>query len=153
MVVIATKQSVGNSVVILDEAAALRRLVLSRLARPFAWVRRRPTVGAAPFWPDELPNDPERRRGELNAYLPDNLTLEWRPLYAEWHTDEINAWAMEQEVFRRLRLLRAQHIKGEIFAALPAVLDNTWHSAVSTTPRPAGPVEVTIGREEKITEP
>jgi hypothetical protein len=95
-------------------------------------------------------NDPERRRSELNAYLPDNLTLEWRPVYAEWHTDEINAWAMEQEVFRRLRMLDAQHVKGEIFTARPKVLDSTWHTAVSTTLRPAGPVEVAIGREEKI---
>lgn len=97
-------------------------------------------------------NDPERRRRELNTYLPDSQTLEWRLMLMQWHEDEINAWTMEQEVFSQLRRLKAEHIKGEIFSALEAEIVKSWHSAILSSKRPADPVEVTIGQEEAIIE-
>ena len=94
-------------------------------------------------------NDPERRRRELNAYLPDSRTLEWRPVLAEWHVDEVNAWTMEQEVFRHLRAQEAAHVRGEIYALTESDLTVAWFSAVRTSKRPMDPVRVTIGDEER----
>lgn len=45
-------------------------------------------------------NDPERRLRQLNAYLPCDETLCWSKVLTQWHEDEINAWAMEQAMFR-----------------------------------------------------
>jgi hypothetical protein len=95
-------------------------------------------------------NDPGRRRNELNAYLPDASTLTWEPVWEQWHRDEINAWAMEQEVFNQLKAMQAKHIKGEIFAATEDAISGAWTAAMTTTRRPTGPVTVTIGHEEQI---
>ncbi|MGW5840001.1 hypothetical protein ACWFZ6_18520 [Methylorubrum extorquens] len=95
-------------------------------------------------------NDPERRRREQNAYFPDSRTLEWRTVLAEWHVDEINAWAMEQEIFSHLQAQKAVHVKGEIYALTRSDLDVAWASAVRTAKRPTGVVEVTIGDEERL---
>lgn len=95
-------------------------------------------------------NDPERRRRELNAYLPDEATLRWATFMAQWHADEINAWAMEQEVFRQLLSRSAAHVKGEILAARPSVLEASWSAAIGSARRPGGPVLVNAGSEEAI---
>lgn len=93
-------------------------------------------------------NDPDRRRRELNAYLPDPMTLEWAPPLAQWHADEINAWAMEQAVFEQLLRRGARHVKGEILAAKPDVMSSAWSSATMSTRRPLGSVSIKIGNEE-----
>jgi len=93
--------------------------------------------------------DPERRRQQLNAYLPDPRTLEWRSVMADWHADEINAWAMEQEIFAVLRRRGVMPIKGEIYALGQMDLLTAWQSAVTTAKRPTGSVQVTIGDEER----
>lgn len=95
-------------------------------------------------------NDPERRRSELNAYLPDARTLEWRPCFEEWHEDEINAWAMEQQVFRLLRSRGGRHVKGEIVASSSNDMLSAWTSAVTSTTRPQESIVVTIGSEESL---
>lgn len=95
--------------------------------------------------------DPVRRRRELNAYLPDSTTLEWAPPLTQWHRDEINAWAMEQEIFTQLLRRGARHVKGEIFAAKPDVVSSSWSSALMSTRRPSGPVMVRIEAEEAAT--
>lgn len=95
--------------------------------------------------------DPERRRQQLNAYLPDSRTLEWRSVMADWHADEINAWAMEQEIFAQLRRKGVAPIKGEIYALRQTDLIIAWQSAVTAAKRPTGSVQVTIGDEERPT--
>lgn len=98
-------------------------------------------------------NNPERRRGELNAYLPDEATLRWAPFMAQWHTDEINAWAMEQEVFRQLLARSATHVKGEILAARPSVLEAAWSAAIGLSRRPSEQVLVDVDSEEAFLAP
>jgi hypothetical protein len=108
-------------------------------------------------WPSDLAiykvgfsNDPNRRLSELNAYLPDAQTLRWTSAWAQWHTDEINAWAMEQEVFRILTAQGSRHVKGEIFAVSEGRLRDAFTRAQSTATRPAGCVAVLVGSEERI---
>ena len=108
-------------------------------------------------WPSDLviykvgfSNDPNRRLRELNAYLPDEAALGWEPAWAQWHTDEINAWAMEQAVFRVLVARKAKHIKGEIFAAREDKMQSAFTEAQRIAGRPAGPVAVTVGEEEVV---
>ena len=93
--------------------------------------------------------DPERRRQQLNTYLPDPRTLEWRPVMSDWHADEINAWAMEQEVFAQLLRKGVAPVKGEIYALRETELVTAWQSAVTMAKRPTSPVQVTIGDEER----
>jgi hypothetical protein len=95
-------------------------------------------------------NNPVRRLAELNAYLPDPDKLTWAPAWEQWHTDEINAYAMEQAVFEILLATRAKHVKGEIFAVREGVLRDAFTLAQHTTTRPAEPIVVTVGNEEQI---
>lgn len=108
-------------------------------------------------WPTDLviykvgfSNDPKRRLGELNAYLPDELALGWEAAWAQWHSDEINAWAMEQAVFRVLIARNAKHIKGEIFAAREMEMQSAFTDAQRIAERPTRPIAVTVGAEEMI---
>lgn len=108
-------------------------------------------------WPSDLviykvgfSNDPSRRLRELNAYLPDEGMLGWTHAWAQWHRDEINAWAMEQAVFRILASRKAKHIKGEIFAVREADMQRAFWEAQAGAQRPHGPVMVTSGAEERI---
>lgn len=114
------------------------------------------TINVAPAWSRVaifkigFSNDPARRRKELNTYLPDIRTLEWGPVLEQWHGDEINAWAMEQEVFVQLLRRAAVHVKGEIFAAKMGTLESAWTTAMTSTRRPTEPVHVAIGEEEQV---
>jgi hypothetical protein len=95
-------------------------------------------------------NDPVRRLRELNAYLPDERTLGWVADWAQWHRDEINAWTMEQQVFRVLRARRAQHVKGEIFAVTSAQMRDAFIEAQRVAERPSEAPTVPVGDEERI---
>jgi hypothetical protein len=96
-------------------------------------------------------NDPVRRLSELNAYFPDENTLGWVADWAQWHRDEINAWTMEQEVFRILRTRRARHVKGEIFAVTLSQMRDAFTEAQRVAERPSQAPIVPIGDEERIT--
>ena len=67
----------------------------------------------------------------------------------DWHADEVNAWAMEQEIFMQLRRRGVMPIKGEIYALRETDLITAWQSAITTAKRPTPPVQVTIGDEER----
>lgn len=103
-----------------------------------------------PVLPDEshavykvgFSNDPDRRLRELNAYLPCDQSLCWTVLKTQWHDDEINAWAMEQEIFRLLDVARASRFKGEMLAATTGQIGEAWTTALRTTRRPTAPVIV-----------
>lgn len=95
-------------------------------------------------------NDPVRRLRELNAYLPDENTLGWVADWAQWHRDEINAWTMEQQVFRVLRARRALHVKGEIFAVSESEMRDAFTEAQRVATRPSEAPSVLIGDEERI---
>jgi hypothetical protein len=90
-------------------------------------------------------NDPERRLGELNAYFPHLPALGWVHDRAQWHRDEINAWAMEQQVFRELQRRGARHIKGEIYAAHGDVKEAAFNAAMRGTERPSGDISIANG--------
>lgn len=89
-------------------------------------------------------NDHVRRLSQLNAYLPDKETLSWRHNIVQWHNDEINAWAMEQEVFRQLLRKGARQVKGEIYSTTEDILQAAWFAALSGARRPDGPVVVEV---------
>jgi len=90
-------------------------------------------------------NDPNRRRNELNAYLPCEESLCWTRDREQWHDDEINAYAMEQEIFRLvLNEPQANRIKGEIIVANRETIDRIWATALSTSSRPVSPPTVEL---------
>lgn len=95
-------------------------------------------------------NDPIRRLKELNAYFPDESALGWVSGWAQWHRDEINAWTMEQQVFRVLRARRARHVKGEIFAVSASQMRDAFTEAQRVAARPSEAPNVPIGDEERI---
>lgn len=95
-------------------------------------------------WKVGFSRDPERRLGELNAYLPSDATLHWRLIRAQWHEDEINAWAMEQRIFALVTERRANRFKGEMLCDSEGLVEALWNEALQSTCRPRGPVEVEI---------
>lgn len=82
-------------------------------------------------------NNPKRRLSEINNYLPDESVLSWKPHLVQWHTDEINAWTLEQAIFVQLSALGATWIKGEIYATKPNTLMSAWATARQSAERPA----------------
>lgn len=87
-------------------------------------------------------NNPERRLRELNAHLPDPTRLSWTYRSMQWHADEINAWAMEQAVFKELQADSTAWIRGEIYSVTSIALDLAWAAALRTAQRPEVAVEV-----------
>lgn len=87
-------------------------------------------------------SNPERRKGEINAYLPCEEALCWTLVRAQWHEDEINAWAMEQRIFDLLEERELPPLKGEIVCAEPDEFGSYWATALRTAERPTSPVTV-----------
>jgi len=87
-------------------------------------------------------NDPMRRQRELNAYLPCEHSLTWACEREQWHDDEINAWAMEQEIFRLLGEAGTNLFKGEMVATYRSTIDQFWSTALITAQRPLSPPTV-----------
>ena len=85
------------------------------------------------IWKVGFSRDPERRLHELNAYLPSDATLHWRLVRAQWHEDEINAWAMEQRIFSLAAQRRANRFKGEMLCASSSHLEVLWDEALRST--------------------
>lgn len=81
-------------------------------------------------------NDPLRRGRELNAFLPHAPSLEWKLILEQWHDDEINAWAMEQQVFAALSGSGAHRFKGEMVTATPEILQAAWTRGRAEAVRP-----------------
>lgn len=70
--------------------------------------------------------------------------------WAQWHRDEINAWTMEQQVFRVLQARRALHVKGEIFAVSASQMRDAFTEAQCVATRPSVAPSVLIGDEERM---
>ncbi|WP_336976346.1 GIY-YIG nuclease family protein [Brevundimonas nasdae] len=124
------------------------RLVGSALAHVTRYVT--PSTSGLEVFKVGFSNSPDRRLRELNAYLPDEATLGWKMAWAQWHGDEINAWTMEQQVFRILRARQVKHIKGEIFAATEAQIRDVFIEAQRVAERPEHAPVVAVGDEERI---
>ena len=88
--------------------------------------------------------DPERRLEQINAFLPCQESLRWRLADQYWHKDEINAWAMEQEIFDIFEELKRYPLKGEIICCSDDEVQRIWASAARTAQRPTKPVYVPL---------
>lgn len=80
--------------------------------------------------------DPIRRLKEINSFLPDENLLRWSIELEQWHIDEVNAYAMEQELFRQLSIEGFLHLKGELYRGDPRRLRTAWYSALQNAIRP-----------------
>lgn len=89
-------------------------------------------------------NNPIRRLGELNGYYPCDRSLHWQEMLTQWHDDEINAWAMEQEVMRMLAEAGAERIKGEMFLTPAALIRKIWEEAKMSTQRPRHSISIRV---------
>lgn len=104
-----------------------------------------PVLGRKPDWSVfkvGFTNNPSRRRDELAAYFPHAAQLDWKFTLLQWHADEINAYAMEQEVFAQLARLGSYRFKGEMVAASEAMIAEAWNLARLNAQRPVEPVEI-----------
>lgn len=88
--------------------------------------------------------NPERRIGEINAYLPCEDALCWKLVRCQWHEDEINAWAMEQRIFDFLEDRGIPPLKGEIVCAGADEFTAFWEAALRTSERPSHSVSVPV---------
>jgi len=89
-------------------------------------------------------NDPDRRRGELNAFLPCESTAHWFKVRVQWHDDEINAWALEQEIFNILGNSGINRFKGEMIIATRSEIEAAWEAARKSAQRPEHEVIIPI---------
>jgi hypothetical protein len=68
--------------------------------------------------------------------MPNERELRWHASREQWHTDEINAYAMEQELFRQIALCDGIRFKGEMVLLTAAMLKLVWRTAFLHTKRP-----------------
>lgn len=85
-------------------------------------------------------NDPSRRLAEVNSFYPAPAKLRWKLEWQQWHKDELNAYALEQEFFRQLGLYGFQNVKGEIYVGNERQLSSAWTTAIGLARRPTAAV-------------
>jgi hypothetical protein len=59
--------------------------------------------------------DPQSRLQTLNCFYPKPDLLRWRIEAEQWHSDPINAYAMEQHALNLVHNSQAKHLVGEIY--------------------------------------
>lgn len=89
-------------------------------------------------------NDHLRRLKEMNAHLPCEISLHWHLLTTQLHDDEINAYALEQEIFRILERRGVNRFKGEMVEAELSTVQDAWEEARKTATRPDTPIVVDL---------
>ncbi|MBM6577940.1 hypothetical protein KCP91_16265 [Microvirga sp. SRT01] len=120
----------------LSGPAATYLMRLEGDAEPQVTAVVRPSAEHA-VWKIGFSNDPARRLEELNAYLPCHTALRWKLCRQQWHSDEINAYSLEQRIFNLVEAHGIHRFKGEMICARAADVDTCWTEGLRSASRPS----------------